>query len=139
MIVGLAALWIFAADRPADKDHRQQYLKAEKDGNFQDAYDGLRKLALDPADDPAEVGNDLTHAINCLQRLGRDDEIDDFREGVIAAHKDNWRLLDTAAQTYARATSTTATSWPASSIAATSAAAAAMSAPCSATASAPCN
>ena len=100
MIVGLAALWLFAGDKtPTQKDRRQEYLKAEKAGNFRDAYDGLRQLALDPADDSAEVGNDLTHAISCLQQLGREDEIDDFREGVIAAHKDNWRLLDTAAKT----------------------------------------
>src|SRR5262249_40920871 len=36
----------------------------------------------------------------CLQQLGRADEIDEFREGVITAHAKNWRLLETAAQTY---------------------------------------
>src|SRR6202040_2591436 len=35
------------------------------------------------------------------QNLGRADEIDEFREAVIAVHKENWRLLETAAQTYA--------------------------------------
>ena len=72
-------------------------MKAHKDGNFKDAYDGLRKLALDPKDDPAKVGEDLTTAINCLQRLGRVDEIDDFREGVIKAHKRTGGCCDTAA------------------------------------------
>src|SRR5690242_19028768 len=92
-LLGLAAFWLFAADKtPAQKDRREEALKAETAGNFRDAYEGLRHLALDPADDAAEVGNDLTHAINCLQRLGREDEIDDFRESVIAAHKDNWHL-----------------------------------------------
>ena len=31
-------------------------MKTYQAGNFKDAYDGLRKLALDPTDDPAEVG-----------------------------------------------------------------------------------
>src|SRR5206468_3287873 len=39
-------------------------------------------------------------ALTALQRLGRVDEADDFREAVIVVHKDNWRLLDAAAQTY---------------------------------------
>jgi uncharacterized protein YfaS (alpha-2-macroglobulin family) len=101
LVLGLAALWLFAADGPASrKERRESAHKLQQQGNYRDAYDILRKLALDPADDPGEVGGDLTHAIGCLQPLGRDDEIDDFREGVIAAHKDNWRLLDTAVRTY---------------------------------------
>ncbi len=51
---------------------------------------------------PAKVGEDLTTAINCLERLGRVDEIDAFREGVIEAHKGNWRLLETAALSLTR-------------------------------------
>lgn len=39
--------------------------------------------------------------MSCLQNLGRSDEIDEFREAVIEVHKQNWRLLDTAAQSYA--------------------------------------
>src|SRR5262249_24361148 len=35
----------------------------------------------------------------CLGQLGRTDEIDAFRDAVIAAHKDNWRLLQAAAET----------------------------------------
>jgi uncharacterized protein YfaS (alpha-2-macroglobulin family) len=76
-------------------------MRAYEAGNFKDAYEGLRKLALDPADDPLQVGHDLDTAVTCLQRLGRTDEVDDFREAVIAAHKGNWRLLETAAQSYA--------------------------------------
>ncbi|HKI36969.1 MAG TPA: MG2 domain-containing protein [Gemmataceae bacterium] len=102
LILGVAALWLMAADEkaPGQKERRDAFLKTEQQGNWKDAYEGLRKLALDPADDPVEVGNDLTHGITCLQRLGRDDEIDEFREGVIEAHKGNWRLLDAAAKTY---------------------------------------
>src|SRR5262249_33431181 len=83
------AVWPFAADQPANLPDREPLLKTYQAGNFKDAYEGLRKLALDPKDDPLKVSADLTTAINCLQRLGRVDEIDEFREGVITAHKDN--------------------------------------------------
>src|SRR5207248_5763187 len=63
--------------------------------------DLLRKLALDPNDDPMKVGSDLELAVTCLRNLGRVDEIDDFREAVIAAHAKNWRLLKAAANSYA--------------------------------------
>src|SRR5262249_27736054 len=46
------------------------------------------------------VGADLELAINSLYRLGRTDEVDEFREGVIKVHEKNWRLLATAAKTY---------------------------------------
>jgi uncharacterized protein YfaS (alpha-2-macroglobulin family) len=94
-----AGVWLTAADGPAPS--RDNLMKAFRAGNFKDAYDGLRKLALDPKDDPVQVGDDLNTAITCLQRLGRSDEIDDFREGVIDAHKTKWRLLEIAAESYA--------------------------------------
>src|SRR5262249_10970217 len=73
---------------------------AYNDGNFKVAYDGLRKLALDPNNDATLVGKDLELAITALTRLGRTDEVDDFRESVIKVHEKNWRLLATAAKTY---------------------------------------
>ncbi len=79
---------------------RNLLLKAENDGNYKDAYEGFRKLALDPNDDPAKVGDDLRHAVEDLQRLNRVDEIDAFREAVIEVHAANWRLLWAAAQNY---------------------------------------
>ncbi|MHB1422984.1 MAG: alpha-2-macroglobulin family protein, partial [Gemmataceae bacterium] len=91
--------WI-AADQAA-LPQRDTLMKAFQAGNFKDACDGLRKLALDPHDDPAKVGQDLTTAITCLQRLGRSDEIDDFREAVIDVHRGNGFLLETAAESYA--------------------------------------
>jgi alpha-2-macroglobulin len=94
VFLGLLALGTFEQDKT-----RRALMKAHENGNYKDAYDGLRKLALDPTSDPAKVGQDLAVAINCLDRLGRVDEIDAFREGVIEAHKANWRLLETAAET----------------------------------------
>ena len=79
--------------------------RAQKDfqaGNFRDALEQFRKLALDPKDDERRVGGDLTAGITCLERLGREDEVDAFREAVIRAHQKNWRLLHAAADSFAR-------------------------------------
>jgi uncharacterized protein YfaS (alpha-2-macroglobulin family) len=96
--VALVVAWRLTAGAPNQDAVRDTLNKAVANGNFKDAYDGLRKLALDPKDDARKVGMDLTQGIVCLQRLGRVDEVDAFREAVIAAHKGNWRLLATAAQ-----------------------------------------
>ncbi len=82
---------------PADQAQRDAMLKTMKDGNYNDAYEGFRKLALDPDDEPRKVGEDLNNATNCLQRLNRVAEIDAFREAVIDVHQGNWRLLRAAA------------------------------------------
>ena len=85
------------ADNPASRERAD---KLFIQGNFKDAYDAFRALALDPQTDPGRVGSDLQRAIQCLERLGRVDEIDAFREAVIAVHHANWRLLQAAAESY---------------------------------------
>ncbi|MCC7084627.1 MAG: alpha-2-macroglobulin [Pirellulales bacterium] len=77
-----------------------RFQKMLNDGNFKDAYEGFRRLALDPKADPANVGNSLNLALSALQQLGRLDEIDELRENVIKVHAKNWRLLMAAAETY---------------------------------------
>src|SRR5262249_14642579 len=92
------AVWLCAADTPPEQQRRDSLMKAYRAGNYKDAYEGLRTLALDPRVDRQQVLNDLDTAIQCLRNLGRTDEVDDFREAVVATHKDNWRLLERAAQ-----------------------------------------
>ncbi len=79
---------------------RTQAEKQHALGNYKDAFNLFRRLALDPKDDPKRVGDDLTHGVECLGQLGRVEEADDFREAVIAVHAANWRLLDAAAGSY---------------------------------------
>ncbi len=106
--LGLAVLaavfsggWTMSESVPADNAKiRSQMEQNLRNGNFKDAYEGFSKLALDANDDPRQVGGDLNRAVNCLQRLNRLDEVDDFREKVIEVHKNNWRLLWAAAQSY---------------------------------------
>jgi uncharacterized protein YfaS (alpha-2-macroglobulin family) len=102
VLIALAATyWLVAADTPqSQKDQRAAAMQAFKNGNWKDAYEGLRKLALDPQCDSMEVVNDLNTSLACLQNLGRLNEIDEFREGVISVHKGNWRLLQAAALSY---------------------------------------
>jgi uncharacterized protein YfaS (alpha-2-macroglobulin family) len=99
-VASVAVFWVLAEEKTSPQSRRDKLMEAYKAGNYKDAYDGLRQLALDPKDDPLKVGDDLTTAVDCLRRLGRVDEADEFRESVIEVHQKNWRLLDTAAQSY---------------------------------------
>src|ERR1700693_4508659 len=100
LIVAGLGVWRLTAGGASIEEQRTKLTKAYNDGNYKVAYDGLRKLALDPKNDKTLVGKDLEIAINSLIRLGRNDEVDDFREAVIKVHEKNWRLLSTAAHTY---------------------------------------
>src|SRR4051812_35635740 len=99
-LVALLVAWRLTAGAPSPEAVRDKAKQAIKAGNYKDAYEALRKLALDPKDDPTKVGQDLRQAVECLMNLGRNNEVDAFRDAVIEAHKDNWRLLDAAAQTF---------------------------------------
>ncbi len=101
LFVPALALMTFAA--APQKPDRASAKKLMSDGNLKEAYDGFSALALDPADDPAEAGNDLKSAVACLQQLNREDEFDAFIEKVIQAHKDNAPLLFEAAGSYLEA------------------------------------
>ncbi len=86
-------------DAPSDRAALRKQFEA---GNFRDAYIGLSRLALDPNDDPALVGEDLGMAIDALVRLGGTDELDDLIEPAVRVHAKNWRLLWAAANDYLR-------------------------------------
>ena len=99
---GLACLavgvYIGAAETPSIETRRETSRKQFNEGNFNDAYKGLRAIALD--DKNKAAGGDLTLAIQALTQLGRVDEIDEFREAVVAIHKADWRTLLSAAISY---------------------------------------
>ncbi len=81
------------ADDPGTAPLRDTAAKQFGNGNFKDALEAYIKLATDPQDDPAKVGDDLVQALQCLNNLGRIDEGDDLREKVITIHANNWQLL----------------------------------------------
>ncbi len=92
----LALLAVAEAPRPENRRDRAR--KDQQQGNFKDAFQVFRALALDPADDPKQVGSDLRSAIECLVRLGRGDEVDTLRDQVVGLQGGNWRLLAVAAE-----------------------------------------
>ena len=98
LLTSLAVTLVCAQKTPVPD--RNAVRKTMQNGNWKDAYEGFSKLALDPAADSKLIGDDLTRAVQCLQNLGRSDEIDAFREKVIDVHAKNWRLLESAAQTF---------------------------------------
>jgi uncharacterized protein YfaS (alpha-2-macroglobulin family) len=98
----LAVVARFEAAESPPSDLRTRADAAFKAGNYRDAWEQYRKLALDPQDDPKLVGRDLQRGVELLQRLAREDEVDAFREAVIAAHSKNWRLLQAAADSAQR-------------------------------------
>ena len=67
-LIGGAAATAFAADAQPVRDQLRKTFDA---GNFKDAYEGYRKLALDPNTDLMQVGEDLTMGIQSLRRLAR--------------------------------------------------------------------
>ena len=81
---------------------RKPMLENFNQGNFKDAYEGYRKLVLDPQTDHRRVCNDLESASQCLEHLNRLDEIDALVEDVVKIHQENWRLLWRAAENYMR-------------------------------------
>ncbi|MEN6557330.1 MAG: MG2 domain-containing protein [Thermoguttaceae bacterium] len=103
-ICGLAVIasasWAWAD--AAGSQTRAAALTAYNQGNFKDAYEDYRRLTLDRQADPSLVGADLNMAVLCLQRLGRVEAIDGLLEDAVRVHQDNWRLLCSAAQNYAR-------------------------------------
>jgi hypothetical protein len=110
LLVGSLTLFLIAlvsasvlSQAVSPTEMRSQAQTNYRNGNFRDAYDALRKLCLDPANDGREVSQDLTTAVQCLNRLGRVNEFDELAESTVAAHKNNWRLLKTAAEQYQQA------------------------------------
>ena len=99
LFVFAAGFTVLAAD-PAPADMRKQANTAQQKGNFKDAYETYQKLLDDAGADKALVSRDLVNAVQCLQRLGREDEIDKLVEKAIKTHAENWKLLETAAQQY---------------------------------------
>ena len=61
LLVGVAVSCLIAAEPPG----RDSLMKQFQAGNFKDAYEGLRKLALDPKCDPGKVSTDLTTGLQC--------------------------------------------------------------------------
>ena len=102
VIVVLAAVGCSVPQVAAQSElmQRQRADKLHNDGNYAEALERYRELALNPQTAGERVGHDLRRALDCYQRLNRVNEMDAFRESVIDVHVRAWPLLATAAQSY---------------------------------------
>src|SRR5204862_4062749 len=79
----------------------EQLLKLQADGNQKDAYDGLRRFVLEKKEaSSADLVKAFNAAVTCLPALNRSDELDEFREKAVAAHKKDWPLLMAVGHSY---------------------------------------
>ncbi|HEY2761390.1 MAG TPA: MG2 domain-containing protein, partial [Pirellulales bacterium] len=62
--------------------------------------DGLRTLVLDKGTSAEDSARAYNAAIECLEQLNRVDEIDKFREAVVTAHKNDWKVLAAVAKSF---------------------------------------
>ncbi|MDA0834016.1 MAG: MG2 domain-containing protein [Planctomycetota bacterium] len=99
VVIGYIGVLWGKAEQP-ETERRSEAKKQFDAGNYNDSYKIYRDLAIDPESDSLQVGGDLNMARQCLYNLGRPDEVDNFREEAIVVHAKNWRLLQTAAQSY---------------------------------------
>lgn len=107
VVLGLAAALLSAvgyralAAAQTPPEQRKAAQAAQKAGNFKDAYEAFAKLLAMPEGDPMQTAGDLVAAVECLQLLGRIDEIDNLREKAVVTHATNRRLLEAASLSYA--------------------------------------
>ena len=82
-----------SAAEPSPKERRVEARKQFDKGNVKDAYDGWRPLLVAAESDPRQVAEDLTLAVQCLQRLGRLDEVDALLDEMAKVHANQPRVL----------------------------------------------
>jgi uncharacterized protein YfaS (alpha-2-macroglobulin family) len=99
-LVLLGGVWNLLAEQPSPKDRRESAEKAQREGNFRDAYDIFKTLCLDPENGGNTAAHDYENAIQCLQQLQRPHDIDEFREAVVEKHLKDWRVLEAVARSY---------------------------------------
>jgi alpha-2-macroglobulin len=100
MAVAVVSFAVFAGGPSDDEAAIKQMSEAFQQGNFKDAYEGFRKLALGAQTDPRQLSEVTWMAVQCLQRLNRMAEIDALLEDVAKVHKEQWRPLAGVARCY---------------------------------------
>lgn len=94
-------LWLFVLLAVARATHAGAVDRAGAEaalarGDYAQALTDFSALVLRPTVDE-RVDEDFAHAVQCLERLNRAEDIDAFRDKAIGAHPGNWRLAVAAA------------------------------------------
>lgn len=97
------AAWLGIGQQNAQQEAPdiQQMETLYKQGNFKEAYEAAEKLFFDPKQDPKELARTMNIPVQCLQRLGRYADVDNFLEKTAEAQKDEWRVLTLLGNQYA--------------------------------------
>ena len=100
-LITLVALVTTSFSEPPDlAQQRAAARKTAQEGNWKDAYAVLQKLCLNAESDPQATAEDVVLAAQCLNNLGRSNEVDELLEGTAKVHKDKWQVLKAVAQQY---------------------------------------
>lgn len=99
MISTFLGAYLLAAEKNIS-DERTAAKAYQKQGNYRDAYQIYQKLAVRSSNSDQGVVDDLRDGIQCLQRLNRVSEIDQFRESILKVHSDQPRVLWKIAESY---------------------------------------
>ena len=83
------------ADESSDK-----YQKLFNQGNYKEAFEGFKKLALEPNTEGKIAASHMNLAMQALRNLGRNNEVDAFRDSVIKVHESKWRFMQMAAASF---------------------------------------
>jgi uncharacterized protein YfaS (alpha-2-macroglobulin family) len=88
------------SEAPNVRQLRQTAREQMQAGNWNDAYTVLRELCLNEESEPQATVEDVALAVQCLNQLGRTNEVDALLEGTVKAHADQWRVLQAVARQY---------------------------------------
>ncbi|QDU94449.1 MG2 domain protein [Lignipirellula cremea] len=81
-------------------ERREAAQKLMQQGNWNEAFQQLEPIVLDPENAGRPLVQDLQNSISCLNRLGKFSELDGLLESAVEVHGKDWRLLQAAAQHY---------------------------------------
>ncbi|MFN6105795.1 MAG: alpha-2-macroglobulin, partial [Planctomycetaceae bacterium] len=87
-----------AESSPAETRAKGQQLLQQ--GNFKEAWELFRKLAVNPQAGSAEASADVQAALQSALNLGATEEVDEFLESVVTARANDWRALQAVAEAY---------------------------------------
>lgn len=95
----LTAGYFLSAEELSSHDQFEKAQELQRKGNFNDALEGYKVILESDKVDGEILARCLTLANQCLQKLGRIEEIDQIRDQAIEKHKGSWKLLYEAART----------------------------------------
>ncbi len=88
-------------DQP--QELRKQAENLYQEGNYQESYNKFRLILFNVPSGDFQQPRDLDMAVNCLNSLNKQNEIDALLEEAVKTHARNWKMLQQAAREYLEA------------------------------------